>query len=208
MRMLGIDPGLTCTGWGVIEQQGTKLVHLGHGHIRTTPAQPDHLRLQQIFDGIVAVCQDHGPHAASIESVFMAKNAKSALKLGMARGVAMAACSQQELPLNEIAPRLAKKAVTGSGSADKKQMQTMVSHLLGVVPKGADAADALGIAIAGIHDAANGSLLDVRQARSSLHHSGLNKDTIGSDNNRPSRTPRTGQGLAAAIQAALAKEQR
>ena len=186
MRMLGIDPGLTCTGWGIIEKQAGSLIHLGHGQIRTSTSQSDHHRLQIIFDGIVAVCQEHAPMAASIESVFVAKNAKSALKLGMARGVAMAACSSQGLPLSEIAPRLAKKAVTGTGTADKKQMQAMVATLLHVTPKGADAADALGIAIAGIHDAVNGSFMA--------------SGTTG--------RLATGQGLAAAIQAALDKEQR
>ena len=139
--------------------------------------------------------------AASIESVFVAKNAKSALKLGMARGVAMAACSSHGLPLQEIAPRLAKKAVTGTGTADKKQMQAMVSHLLGIVPKGADAADALGLAIAGIHEAANGVLLG--QATPSAARS--TKGRLGQVAGGPSIG---GRGLSAAIAAALAKEQK
>ena len=181
MRMLGIDPGLACTGWGIVEKHNHQLRHLAHGQIRTSTADADHIRLQVIFDGLAQICKDHQPSAAAIESVFMAKNAKSALKLGMARGVAMAAVSSAGLTLAEIAPRLAKKAVTGTGSADKKQMQAMVSHLLSVTPKGADAADALGLAIAGIHDAANGALLDQRQG---------SQET----------------GLAAAISAALAKE--
>ena len=191
MRMLGIDPGLTCTGWGIIEKHGTALLHLGHGQIRTDTTADDHQRLQDIFDGITAICQEHGPMAASIESVFVAKNAKSALKLGMARGVAMAACSAYGLPLQEIAPRLAKKAVTGTGTADKKQMQAMVSHLLGIVPKGADAADALGIAIAGINEAANGAWLGTKKQASYAGASSLG-----------------GRGLSAAIAAALAKEQK
>ena len=197
MRMLGIDPGLTCTGWGVIEKHGNALLHLGHGQIRTSTECDDHQRLQVIFDGILAVCQEHNPDAVSIESIFVAKNAKSALKLGMARGAAMAACSSHGLPLTEIAPRLAKKAVTGTGTADKKQMQAMVAHLLGIVPKGADAADALGLAIAGIHDAANGVYLG--QYGSSGSPSGaksLKGQSIG------------GSGLSAAIAAALAKEQK
>jgi len=196
MRMLGIDPGLTCTGWGIIEQHGTALIHLGHGQIRTTPQQSDHERLQIIFDEILAVCQDHNPMAASIESVFVAKNAKSALKLGMARGVAMAACSSFGLPLTEIAPRLAKKAVTGTGTADKKQMQAMVGHLLSIVPKGADAADALGLAIAGIHEAANGHIIGSA--------SGLAQKTTTA----PRQSVGGGRGLQAAIAAALAKEQK
>ena len=196
MRMLGIDPGLTCTGWGIIEQHGTALIHLGHGQIRTTPQQSDHERLQIIFDEILAVCQDHNPMAASIESVFVAKNAKSALKLGMARGVAMAACSSFGLPLTEIAPRLAKKAVTGTGTADKKQMQAMVGHLLSIVPKSADAADALGLAIAGIHEAANGQIIGSA--------SGLAQKTTTA----PRQSVGSGRGLQAAIAAALAKEQK
>ena len=195
MRMLGIDPGLTCTGWGIIEQHGNKLTHLGHGQIKTSPRQDDHRRLQIIFDDICAVCQEYGPMAASIESVFVAKNANSALKLGMARGAAMAACASQGLPLTEIAPRLAKKAVTGTGTADKKQMQAMVGYLLGITPKGADAADALGLAIAGIHDAANGLLVG-------------SKGPQIAQVPRASQRPSAGKGLAAAIAAALAKEQR
>ena len=194
MRMLGIDPGLTCTGWGIIEQHGTALIHLGHGQIRTTPEQSDHERLQNIFDEILAICQDHGPMAASIESVFVSKNAKSALKLGMARGVAMAACSSFGLPLTEIAPRLAKKAVTGTGTADKKQMQAMVGHLLGIVPKGADAADALGLAIAGIHEAANGQII------------GSASQLAQKTTTAPRQSVGGGRGLQAAISAALAKE--
>lgn len=194
--MLGIDPGLTCTGWGVIEKHGNALLHLGHGQIRTNTKEDDHQRLQMIFDGILAVCQEHGPMAASIESVFVAKNAKSALKLGMARGVAMAACSSQGLPLTEIAPRLAKKAVTGTGTADKKQMQTMVSHLLGIVPKGADAADALGLAIAGIHDAANGAFLAQSKGSDTQKLAELTRASLG------------GGGLTAAIAAAIAKEKK
>ena len=181
MRMLGIDPGLACTGWGIVEKQGHALIHLGHGQIRTNTSDADHHRLNIIFEQITAICDEFAPHSASIESVFMAKNAKSALKLGMARGAAMAAVAHKGLILNEIAPRLAKKAVTGTGSADKKQMQAMVTHLLGIKPKGADAADALGLAIAGIHDAANGMLLDERSAR---HGQGLAKaiaDAIARD---------------------------
>lgn len=196
MRMLGIDPGLTCTGWGIIEKHGTALLHLGHGQIRTSTNDDDHKRLQIIFDGIAAVCQEHSPTMASIESIFVAKNAKSALKLGMARGVAMAACSAHGLPLCEIAPRLAKKAVTGTGTADKKQMQAMVSHLLGIVPKGTDAADALGLAIAGIHDAANGVLLNNSGQMRPKSAAQLSGKSLG------------GSGLSAAIAAALAKEQK
>jgi len=184
MRMLGIYPGLACTGWGIVEKQGHTLIHLGHGQIRTSTSEADHRRLHLIFENITDVCEEFSPHAASIESVFMAKNAKSALKLGMARGAAMAACAHKGLVLNEIAPRLAKKAVTGTGSADKKQMQAMVTHLLSVRPKGADAADALGLAIAGIHDAANGVLLDDRSAR---HGQGLAKaiaDAIARDDRK------------------------
>ena len=194
MRMLGIDPGLTCTGWGVIEKHGNALLHRGHGQIRTSTSDDDHQRLQIIFDGILAVCQEYGPMAASIESVFVSKNAKSALKLGMARGVAMAACSSHGLPLREIAPRLAKKAVTGTGTADKKQMQAMVAHLLGIVPKGADAADALGLAIAGIHDAANGLYPDQSAKASKQELANISGRSVG------------GRGLSAAIAAALAKE--
>ena len=204
--MLGIDPGLTCTGWGIIEKHGNALLHLGHGQIRTSTKDDDHYRLQMIFDGIIAVCQDYGPMAASIESVFVSKNAKSALKLGMARGAAMAACSSHGLPLTEIAPRLAKKAVTGTGTADKKQMQAMVSHLLGIVPKGADAADALGLAIAGIHEAANGMIGQSAAGYNNGRMAG--QSGVALSKATSSGSVIGGRGLSAAIAAALAKEQK
>ena len=145
------------------------------GKSEQAPAKDDHERLQIIFDGIMAVCQEHGPTAASIESVFVSKNAKSALKLGMARGVAMAACSAAGLPLSEIAPRLAKKAVTGTGTADKKQNAGDGLSSFGGRAKGADAADALGLAIAGIHEAANGQIFGQKASgKSAINNSSIN----------------------------------
>lgn len=148
MRILGIDPGIRNTGWGVIESNGARLRHLGNGVIKPDPKVSDSARLATIADGLAAVIADHAPDCAAIEEIFVAKSAASALKLGMARGVAMMVCGQHHLTVTEIAARLVKKTVTGTGTADKRQIQDMVNRLLNVQAANADAADALAIAIA------------------------------------------------------------
>ena len=148
MRVLGIDPGLRATGWGVIDVADGRLAHVANGVIKPSPTLPDALRLGRIADDLSAVISTHGPTLAAIEEIFVAKSAKSALKLGMARGVAIMICGQATLEVHELAARLVKKSITGTGTADKRQIQDMVSRLLGVTPANADAADALAIAIA------------------------------------------------------------
>lgn len=159
MRLLGIDPGLRSTGWGVIECDHGRLRHIDNGAIQPKPSLADADRLGFIFNGLSAVIAQHRPDQAAIEQIFVAKSAASALRLGMARGVGLLACGINGLAVGEISARAVKKAVAGTGAADKKQVQDMVARLLAVNAKNADAADALAIAIAASNDA--GKLADV-----------------------------------------------
>jgi len=153
MRILGIDPGLRCTGWGVIAVDGGRLQHIANGAIQPKPTLDDAARLQIIFDGLCEVINLHQPDQAAIEQIFVAKSAGSALRLGMARGVGILACGVNRLGVGEISARAVKKAVAGTGTADKKQIQDMVTRLLAVTAQNADAADALAIAIAASNEA-------------------------------------------------------
>jgi crossover junction endodeoxyribonuclease RuvC len=149
--ILGIDPGSRITGYGVIRQVGTKYTYLGSGCIRVeAPALPERLRI--IHDGVTELIHQFQPDEFAIESVFMARNADSALKLGQARGAAIVAAVCRDLPVFEYAARAVKQAVVGKGSADKGQVQHMVTQLLSLpaTPQ-ADAADALAIAICHSH---------------------------------------------------------
>lgn len=149
--ILGIDPGSRITGYGVIRQVGRKLEYLGSGCIRTScPDIP--VRLKQIYAGVSEVITQFQPDVFAIEEVFMGKNASSALKLGQARGSAIVAAVNADLPVNEYAARLIKQAVVGIGSADKLQVQHMVCSMLKLEGKPqADAADALAVAICHAH---------------------------------------------------------
>ncbi|ODP96557.1 MULTISPECIES: crossover junction endodeoxyribonuclease RuvC [Salinivibrio] len=149
--ILGIDPGSRITGYGVIRQQGRHLEYLGSGCIRTDSEDLPG-RLKQIYAGVSEVITQFQPDNFAIEQVFMARNADSALKLGQARGSAIVAAVNANLPVSEYAARLIKQAVVGKGSADKKQVQHMVTHMLklNATPQ-ADAADALAVAICHAH---------------------------------------------------------
>ena len=160
MRLLGIDPGLRSTGWGVIACGDGRLRHVSNGVIQPKPSLSDADRLKFIFNGLGAVIAQHKPDHAAIEQIFVAKSAASALRLGMARGVGLLVCGINGLAVDEISARAVKKAVAGTGPADKKQVQDMITRLLAVNAKNADAADALAIAIAVSNDA--GKLADVR----------------------------------------------
>ena len=149
--ILGIDPGSRVTGYGVIRQTGRQLEYLGSGAIRT---QVDDLptRLKRIYAGVTEIITQFQPDMFAIEQVFMAKNADSALKLGQARGTAIVAAVNHDLPVFEYAARLIKQTVVGIGSADKVQVQEMVTRILKLSDKPqADAADALAIAIPHAH---------------------------------------------------------
>ena len=153
MRILGIDPGLRCTGWGVIDFNQGRLQHIANGAIRPDPRASDADRLTAIYQGLSTVIVDTDPDIAAIEEIFVAKSARSALRLGMARGVGILACGTAQIMISEIAARAVKKAVVGTGGASKEQVQEMVVRLLQVRAENADAADALAIAIAASNDA-------------------------------------------------------
>ena len=138
----------------MIAASGAQLKAVEHGIIRTTTRQSDPERLSLIFEGLQAVIKTHRPDKAVIEEIFVNANPRSALRLGLARGAAMLACGQAGLSLSEISPRKVKQAVTGTGTADKKQMTAMVSRLLAIPAPPADAADALAMAIACFQGAA------------------------------------------------------
>lgn len=147
MIVLGIDPGTLVTGYGVVEMRGSELLHRASGVV--TASGPDlAARLATIFDTLEKVIAAHRPQAAAIEDLFHARNARSALTLGHARGVALLAVARAGVPVSAYAPPLVKKAVVGHGRADKRQVQRMVKMLLGLESEPAeDAADALAVAI-------------------------------------------------------------
>lgn len=151
IRILGIDPGLRRTGWGVVEAEGSRLSRVAHGVIAPPTDMPLPERLLAVFEGIEAVIAKHGPHEAAAEEVFMASNAASALKLGHARAAAILAPARAGIPVSEYAARLVKKSIVGTGSADKAQIVAMIEILLPGSKAEADAADALAVAITHAH---------------------------------------------------------
>ena len=151
MRVLGIDPGLRCMGWGVIEVDGPRIRHVANG-ICTTVGTDLGVRLVSLFDQLTAVLRAHAPDAAAVEQTFVNRDGAGTLKLGQARGIAMLVPAQAGLVVGEYAPNAVKKAVVGVGHADKAQIDHMIRlHLPGVVLAGPDAADALAIAICHAH---------------------------------------------------------
>ena len=159
LRILGLDPGLRKTGWGVIRVEGNRLSHLGHGVIAPDEKTPFSERLLALFDGISAVVADWTPDEAAIEETFMNTNAASALKLGHARAAALLAPAKAGLPVAEYAARLVKKSVVGTGAADKDQVAFRIARILpGSAGASADAADALAVAVAHAHARTRGRL--------------------------------------------------
>lgn len=160
MRILGIDPGSRITGYGLISKEGNRLIHIDNGAIFTQSAMDFPQRLQQIFVGLSAVISQYQPDAVAVESVFLAKNAQSALKLGQARGAAIVAAVNVGLAVFEYTALQVKQAVVGSGRAEKVQVQQMIKALLHL-PEVAqeDASDALAVAICHAHSAGMNKLL-------------------------------------------------
>lgn len=145
--ILGIDPGSRITGYGVVSQTGSRLTYLASGCIRIRQDSLP-LKLKQIYSGVSRLILEFHPRIFVIEQVFMAKNADSALKLGQARGSAILAATNADLPVYEYAAKVIKKSVVGTGAADKYQVQRMVQLILNLPERPqSDAADALGIAI-------------------------------------------------------------
>ena len=160
MRILGLDPGLGTTGWGLIAAEGNRLSHIANGEFRTSTSAPLPARLADLAGQIEALLAEHNPEAAAVEEVFVNKNPQSTLKLGQARGVAIMLAARSGLAVGEYAARLVKKAVVGNGNAEKVQVHAMVARLLpGVKIAGPDAADALAVAITHAHQLASARML-------------------------------------------------
>ena len=148
IRILGLDPSLVACGWGVIEAVGTKVSHIAHGVVRPPVKAGLPARLNSLYDELANIVQMHAPDSVGVEEAFMKNNAMSALKLGHARAICLLVGTQAGLSVGEYAPRVVKKAVTGTGGADKEQVAAMMNVLLpGCGVAAGDAADALAIAV-------------------------------------------------------------
>jgi len=160
LKILGLDPGLGTTGWGLIDAQGNRLSHVANGELKTRTSQPMPERLTDLAGQLEALLAEHRPEATAVEEVFVNKNPQSTLKLGQARGVVLMIAARSGLAVGEYAARLVKKAVVGNGNAKKVQVHAMVGRLLpGVKIAGPDAADALAVAITHAHHLASARAL-------------------------------------------------
>jgi crossover junction endodeoxyribonuclease RuvC len=160
MRVLGLDPGLRHTGWGVIDVAGHRLIHVADGVIHVEIDRQLAMRLVSLFRQITAVVERFRPNEAAVEETFVNRNASSTLRLGVARGVVLLAPAERGLPVAEYSANLVKKAVVGAGHAEKSQVQLMVRQLLPGCDGGEpDAADALAVAICHAHHAITRRLL-------------------------------------------------
>jgi len=164
-RIVGIDPGLRRTGWGVIDSDGVRLTYIASGHLASTSEEALAYRLREIFDGLLGVIASFKPGEAAVEETFVNDNARATLKLGQARGMALLAPATRGLTVAEYSPNLIKKSVVGTGHADKRQIQAMIGFLL---PRAkvasADEADALAIAICHANHRASLAAVARRQA--------------------------------------------
>ncbi|WP_201721636.1 crossover junction endodeoxyribonuclease RuvC [Caulobacter sp. B11] len=152
IRILGLDPGLRRTGWGVVSVLGSRVAHVAHGVIAPDDKAAFSDRLLTLFEGVTAVIAEHHPDEAAIEETFLNVNAQSTLKLGHARAAAMIAPARAGLLVAEYSAKVVKKAVVGTGGADKTQVAFMIARLLPTAGSPtADAADALAVAIAHAH---------------------------------------------------------
>ena len=154
--ILGLDPSLSCTGYGLIRATGNRLTHLANGQLKTNPKEDLPRRLSHLATMLDALLADHRPDAAAAEEIFLNKNPQSTLKLAQARGVVLMIAARSGIEVGEYAARLVKKAVVGAGNADKAQVHFMIQRLLpGVAIAGPDAADALAVAITHAHHLAS-----------------------------------------------------
>jgi crossover junction endodeoxyribonuclease RuvC len=148
IRIIGIDPGLRHTGWGVVESDGMRLSYVASGLVTSTAGADLAYRLRELFEGIASVIASFEPHEAAVEETFVNDNARATLKLGQARGMALLAPAMGGLLVAEYPPNLIKKSVVGAGHAEKRQIETMIGFLLPRARfESADEADALAIAI-------------------------------------------------------------
>ncbi len=152
VRLLGIDPGLRFTGWGIVEAEGNFLRYVADGVISTETAQDVPLRLKALDDALADLLERYAPDEAAVEETYVNRNATATLKLGYARGVALLAPARRGIPVYEYGAKTVKLSVVGTGNADKLQVGLMVRRLLpGALLRRADAADALGVAICHAH---------------------------------------------------------
>ncbi len=161
MLVLGIDPGLAITGYAVVEEEGASLRLITAGVVRTPAKTPSPQRLRAIYAGLQEIIQEFQPDAAAVEELFFSRNVRTAMSVSQARGVALLALVDAGLPIAEYTPMQVKQAVTGYGSADKRQVQKMVQLLLNLseIPRPDDAADAVAVAICYTHRARLDDLL-------------------------------------------------
>lgn len=152
-RILGVDPGLANTGWGVLDADGSRLVHIDHGTIATEAGTAEQERLFAIFSGVTELVQRYRPSLLGVEALYFAKNRKSAIPVAQARGVVLVAAAKEEVHAESHTPQDIKQALTGNGRAEKHQVQEMVRLLLGIeeIPRPDHAADALAAAICCYH---------------------------------------------------------
>ncbi len=152
LRLMGLDPGLRRTGWGIIDVHGTRLKHIANGVVSSSSDAPLASRLADLFEALAGVLHSHGPKEAAVEETFVSRNAASTLKLGMARGVSLLVAARAGLSVTEYPANVIKKSLVGAGHAAKPQVALMVGHLLGADALATgDAADALAVAICHAH---------------------------------------------------------
>ena len=151
MRIIGVDPGLRHTGWGIIDIVNNKLIYVADGSISAPVSLADGNRLFFIKRTLTDLILQYKPSMSALEQIFVGAGIGSSLKLGMARGVALMVLAEAGLETKELPPRLVKKTVTGSGAASKEQIKLMIQRLLNITPKNEDSSDALAIAISAQH---------------------------------------------------------
>jgi crossover junction endodeoxyribonuclease RuvC len=169
IRIIGIDPGLRRTGWGVVAIDGVRLSYVASGKIKSDGDESLAYRLRELYEGLASVIASFAPQEAAVEETFVNENARATLKLGQARGMALLAPAMKGLSVAEYQPNLIKKAVTGNGHGEKRQIQAMVSVLLPRAKfESADEADALAIAICHAHHRTGPRALAARLANGSM----------------------------------------
>lgn len=164
MRILGIDPGYAIMGWGIVDYIGNRFTPVAYGSLETDAHTPAEDRLLKLYDGLIEIITAYSPDEAAVEELFFNNNAKTAIIVGEARGIALLACRQNNLTIGEYTPLQIKQSLVGYGRADKKQVQQMVKTILNLekVPKPDDTADALAACICHAHS--SGSRARVRNA--------------------------------------------
>ena len=168
MRIIGIDPGLRNTGWGIIELKSNRLVHVDDGRISPPSVSSVGERLLFLKNKLTLIVEKFNPNLSAIEQIFVGPGTGSSLKLGMARGVSILVLAQAGIGIKELPPKLVKKTVTGYGSASKDQIKSMIEKLLNIVPKNEDSSDALAIAISAQHIGYNDVSSDLNNKKSGL----------------------------------------